>query len=57
MNKETQTKCTQKIQGIPCKGTICRDHRISKLEDYHNHRKYTCNKCGTSWKFIDKPNQ
>jgi len=34
-----------------CNGTVVRDHRLSRIEEYHGHRKYTCNKCGVSFKY------
>ena len=55
MNKEEQTRCSMKFKGEECRGTIWRDHRLNRIELAEEHRKYTCDKCNTSWKFFPEP--
>ena len=40
-----------------CKGIVTRDHRLSKLEKFLGHRKYTCTDCLKSWKYGIKNNE
>lgn len=46
MKTEEQVFCDK-----PCGGALMRDHDISAMEEAMGHRKYTCDKCGNSWKF------
>jgi hypothetical protein len=52
MKKETDTFCKKKLGGTECRGALMRDHRISKMEVSMDHRKYTCDKCDVSYKFV-----
>lgn len=51
MKKETDTICMKKSDDSECRGALMRDHRMSKMEESMGHRKYTCDKCGVSYKF------
>jgi hypothetical protein len=53
MAKETDTICGLIISGKQCRGTLMSDNSISKLEISLGHRKYTCDKCFASFKFMD----
>jgi hypothetical protein len=51
MEKETDTICGLIKNNTKCRGSILRDERMSRLENSLEHRKYTCDKCNTSYKF------
>lgn len=51
MKNETDVFCKKRRNGSQCRGALMRDQHISRLEQSLGHRKYTCDKCGTSFKF------
>ncbi len=51
MKTETQTRCSEKKDGIECKGALFTDLSISRLEVSLGHRVYKCDKCNGKFKF------
>ena len=55
MKKETDTKCSEKIDKVKCNGDILvAPHKLNRMDIYNGYRIYVCAKCGVEYKYLGK---
>jgi hypothetical protein len=55
MKKETDVECAACKAKKVRPRTACFSVKVSRLEEYLNHRVYECDHCHKRYKFIDQP--